>query len=47
MPRAEFHRRLQARREYLVTHEGIRGEREAVEHAIERERQAEQRNWSL
>ena len=44
MPRAELLRRLQARRDYLLTHEGIPGEWEAIEHAIEREREAEQRN---
>jgi hypothetical protein len=41
--RAEFLQRLRARREYLQTHEGIPGERAAVEHAIEREHEAEQR----
>ncbi len=40
--RAEFLQRLQARREYLRTHEGIPGEMAAVEHAIEREYQAQQ-----
>ena len=44
VPRAELLRRLQARREYLLTHEGIPGEWEAIEHAIEREREAEQWN---
>ena len=35
--------RLLTRREYLQTREGVPGEREAVEHAIERELEAEQR----
>ena len=36
-------RRLIARHEYLKTHDGLAGEREAIEHAIQREIEAEQR----